>query len=181
MTHILTLLLVCLSATVLNAQQLLISKNSTVSFYSSTVLEDIEGKSTTASSAINPKTGEMLFKVSNTSFQFRKKLMQEHFNENYMESEKFPISEFKGKITGMFDIDKNGTYQVTVTGNLSIHGVNKAYAAPAELIVNNGKVAAKTTFKVKIADHGIKIPSLVFQNIAEFVAVRIHALYQSGN
>ncbi|RZK97803.1 MAG: YceI family protein [Pedobacter sp.] len=178
MKKVLFLVVMCLAGISVHAQDLLISKNAMVSFYSSTVLEDIEAKSTTGTSAINPKTGEMLFKVSNTSFKFPKKLMQEHFNENYMESEKFPFSEFKGKITGAYDVTKNGTYKVIVSGNLNIHGVSKPYSGPAELTVSDGSIAAKASFKVKIADHEIKIPSLVFKNIAEFVEVTIQAIYK---
>lgn len=178
MKKVLILLVICLVGVSARAQGLLICKNATVSFYSSTVLEDIEAKSNTGTSAINVKTGEMLFKVSNTSFRFQKKLMQEHFNENYMESEKFPFSEFKGKITGAYDVTKNGTYKVIVSGNLTIHGVSKPYSGPAELTVSDGGISAKAAFKVKIADHEIKIPSLVFKNIAEFVEVNIQAFYK---
>ncbi|MES2826645.1 MAG: YceI family protein [Bacteroidota bacterium] len=173
----LLILFVLLTAKLPVQAQLLISKNALVSFYSSTVLEDIEAKSNTASSALNPKSGEILFKVSNTSFKFQKKLMQEHFNENYMESEKYPYTEFSGKITGTFDPSKDGTYPVSVTGSLKVHGVAKTYTAPAELVVTNGNITGKASFKVRIADHGIKIPSLVFKNIAEFVEVKVQAVY----
>ena len=181
MKRILTLTVLLFLVRQAGAQQILISKNAIVSFYSSTVVEDIEAKSSSASSAINTSTRELLFKVGNTSFRFPKKLMQEHFNENYMESEKFPYSEFKGKINGSFDPQKDGTYQVMVNGTLNIHGVSKAYSAPAELTVKGADVSAKASFKVKIADHGIKIPTLVFKNIAEFVEVKIQAVYSLNN
>ncbi|MGY4385005.1 hypothetical protein ACVWYN_002041 [Pedobacter sp. UYP24] len=177
----LTLFLICLVNQSLKAQHILVSKNAAISFYSNTVLEDIEAKSTTASSALDTKTGELIFKVSNTSFQFRKKLMQEHFNENYMESERYPLSEFKGKIIGDCNLNINGTYNVKVEGMLLIHGVSKSYTTVAELIVNNEKITASTIFRVRIADHKIQIPSLVFKNIAEFVDVKIMALYQPKN
>jgi polyisoprenoid-binding protein YceI len=176
MKYTLVISLLLLTSSFANAQ-LLVSKNTTVSFFSSTVLEDIEATSQVASSAIDSKTGDLLFKVSNTSFKFRKKLMQEHFNENYMESDKFPYSEFKGKIEGAFDVTKDGSYKVKVSGNLNVHGVTKPYTAPAELTVSNGTVSASAAFKVRIADHGIKIPSLVFKNIAEFVTVKVQAVY----
>jgi polyisoprenoid-binding protein YceI len=178
MKYILTTIVICLAFVTSEAQQLLVTKNALVSFFSSTVLEDIEAKSSLGSSAIDLKTGDLLFKVSNTSFQFKKKLMQEHFNENYMESDKFPFSEFRGKVIGSYDMTKNGIYKVNVTGNLNIHGISKTYTAPAELSVTDGTINAKTSFKVKIDDHGIKIPSLVFKNIAEFVEVKIQAIYK---
>lgn len=173
------LILICsLFNVVTQAQNILISNNAAVSFFSNTILEDIEGKSSLGSSAINANTGDIIFKVSNTSFRFKKKLMQEHFNENYMESDKYPVSEFKGKLEKPIDVSKNGSYSVNVSGKLTVHGVTKDYRSVAEIVVNNGVATAKSVFKVKVADHNIKIPSLVFKNIAEIVEVRIQALYQ---
>lgn len=160
-----------------NAQQILISNNAKVSFFSSTVMEDIEGKSATGGSVIDTKSGNIIFKVKNTSFQFKKKLMQEHFNENYMESEKYPVSEFKGTIKEPINLAADGTYKVTIEGNLNIHGVSKAYKTQADLVVSKGTLNASAVFKVKIADHNIEIPKLVFKNIAESVEVRIQATY----
>ena len=167
--------LFCLSA---NAQNIMISKNAAISFFSSTPAEDIEGKSTLANSVIDTKTHNLIFKVNNTSFQFQKKLMQEHFNENYMESDKYPISTFKGKISDNVDLSTDGTYNVTIDGSLDIHGVTKNYQTKATLVVSKGIITAKTTFKVKIADHQIKVPTIVFAKIAEAVDVRISATYQ---
>lgn len=176
---LLLLLGICLLTMHVHAQDIFISKNAAVSFFSSTVMEDIEGKSTTASSVINAKTREIIFKVSNTSFQFKKKLMQEHFNENYMESDRFPFSKFSGRITDDTDLTKDGNYTVNVEGNLDIHGVTKPYQCKVTLLIAQGIITAKTTFKVKIEDHQIKVPSLVFKNIAEFVEVRLSAVYQA--
>lgn len=171
-----------LCAAILNlpvkAQQIFLSKNAAISFFSSTPAEDIEGKSTAANSALDIKSHNILFKVSNTSFQFKKKLMQEHFNENYMESDKYPVSTFKGKINEDVDLSKDGSYSVTIDGTLDLHGITKAYVTKATLLVNKGIITAKTVFKIKIADHKIEVPSIVFTKIAEAVEVRISALYQ---
>lgn len=161
-----------------HAQDIYTSKNASVSFFSSTVMEDIEGKSNTASSVIDLKSKNIIFKVANTSFQFKKKLMQEHFNENYMESDKYQFSTFKGKITDDADLSKDGIYNVTIEGNLDLHGVVKPYQSKATLTVTKGLITAKTVFKVKIEDHQIKVPTIVFKNIAEFVEVRVSAVYQ---
>ncbi|HEY0177458.1 MAG TPA: YceI family protein, partial [Pedobacter sp.] len=110
-----------------NAQNILISKEASISFFSTTPVEDIEATSTTPNSVIDIKSRNIRFKVTNTSFQFKKKLMQEHFNENYMESDKYPVSTFKGKITDNVDLSKDGTYNVTIDGSLDIHGVTKNY------------------------------------------------------
>lgn len=176
-----SLFILCLSLnglSSLHAQQIYISRNASVSFFSSTVVEDIEGKSTTASAALDIKSKNIVVKVSNTSFQFKKKLMQEHFNENYMESDQFPYSIFNGKITDDVDLSKEGTFNVNVSGTLSVHGISKPYQTKAAITVEKGVISAKTVFKVKIEDHQIKIPSLVFKNIAEYVEVRISAVFQ---
>lgn len=173
-----TLLLLSLVNIFAQAQQILVSNKADLSFFSSTIVEDIEGKSNMGSSVIDASTGNIIFKVRNTSFQFKKKLMQEHFNENYMESDKYPFSEFKGKLDKPIDLKTNGTFKVDVQGNLQVHGVTKPYKTVADIVVNNGIVTAKSVFKVRIAAHKIEIPSLVFKNIAEFVEVRINATYQ---
>lgn len=162
----------------LSAQQVLIAKNATLTFSSSTVMEDIVGTSKTASSALDTKSGEIIFKVSNTSFTFKSKLMQEHFNENYMESEKFPVSSFKGKIQETIDYEKDGSYPVNVSGQLTVHGVTKPYQVKAQLNIKSGVVSATSNFKVRVADHDIKIPKLVFKNIAEVMDVNLNAIYQ---
>lgn len=163
----------------LRAQQILVSNNARVSFFSSTVVEDIEGISNTGSSVIDAKTGNLIFRVNNTSFQFKKKLMQEHFNENYMESEKYPVSAFKGALAEPLNLNLDGVRTVMVEGNLTIHGVTKNYKTKAEITVSKGSLIANAVFKVKIADHGIEIPTLVFKNIAEYVEVRIKAEYKA--
>jgi polyisoprenoid-binding protein YceI len=179
MKKILFIAIICLiRLSSASAQNIFISKQASIGFFSSTSLEDIEATSTTPNSVIDIKSRNILFKVSNTSFQFKKKLMQEHFNENYMESDKYPVSTFKGKITDDVDLSKDGTYNVTIDGSLDIHGVTKNYQSKATLVVSKGVITAKTAFKVRIADHGIKVPSIVFAKIAEAVDVRISATYQ---
>jgi len=168
----------CLSFMAAGAQNIFVSKATSITFFSSTPVEDIEGKSTTASSVVDIKSRNIVFKVSNTSFQFKKKLMQEHFNENYIESDKYPFSIFRGKITDDVDLSKDGSYTVNVEGTLDIHGVTKAYQSKATIVVAKGVITARTTIRVKIEDHQIKVPSIVFKNIAEFVDVRISATYQ---
>lgn len=160
------------------AQHLFISKSASISFFASTPAEDVEATSTKASSVIDTKTRNLIFKVNNTTFEFPKKLMQEHFNENYMESDKFPASTFKGKIRDEIDLEKDGTYNVTIDGSLDIHGVTKNYQTKATLVVSKGTISAKTNFKVTVADHQIKIPTLVFAKIAQIVDVHITAVYQ---
>jgi hypothetical protein len=173
------MILYCLFVTLpVTAQNIYTSKNAALSFFSSTVMEDIEGKSNTASSVLDLKSGNIIFRVANTSFQFKKKLMQEHFNENYIESDKYQFSVFKGKLVQVPDLSKDGNYNLSAEGSLDLHGVIKSYQTKVELIVNKGIISAKSVFKVRIADHQIKVPSMVFKNIAEYVEVRVSAVYQ---
>ncbi|WP_316825940.1 YceI family protein [Pedobacter miscanthi] len=158
--------------------QILVSKTVTSTFFSSTPIEDIDASSKGGASAINTKTNEIIFKVSNSSFQFKKKLMQEHFNENYMESDKYPTSDFKGKIVEPIEFSKPGTYPITIKGNLQIHGVTKAYQVKGSLVITGEEIKAASAFNVKLVDHNIKVPTLVFKQIAETIQVKMTAVYQ---
>lgn len=177
--HIYSMLLLLLGSKATFAQQTnsFVSKAASISFFSSAPLEDIEAKSNLAGSALNIKTGEIIFRVKITSFQFDKKLMQEHFNENYMESDKYPLSEFKGKIEDCEKLAKDGTYKLNVSGTLQIHGVGKPYSTAATFNVKNGTIKAIAAFDVRLADHKISIPSIVGKKIAEVVKVKIEAAY----
>ncbi|MNK05896.1 Protein YceI [compost metagenome] len=155
-----------------------VSKETSITFFSNAPLEDIEAKSTLAASAMNLQTGDIIFRVKNTSFQFDKKLMQEHFNENYMESDRYPLSEFKGKVESADKLTKDGNYTLNVTGTLLIHGVTKPYSTRAAFIVKDGTLKAVTSFQVKLADHKISIPSIVGKKIAEVVKITVDATYK---
>lgn len=158
--------------------QVLKSEQVTISFFSEAPLEDIESKSDEGVSALDLATGEIYFKVPIRSFEFKKSLMQEHFNENYLESDKYPYAEFKGAVQDWKGMLKDGTYPVRVTGNLNIHGVAKAYTVEGKLLRTAGQVSVSSVFPVEVADHHIKIPRLVIKNIAEVVEVKISARYR---
>jgi hypothetical protein len=160
------------------AQSIYISKDAQVSFFSSAPIENIEANTNQAVSAINMNTGSVFFKVPIKSFQFERDLMQEHFNSDYLESDKYPYAEFQGKIEPIPSIAKDGTYPVNVAGQLTIHGVTKPYQGPGTIEVKNGQIIAISSFKVKLADHDIKIPRLLLKNIAEVVDVKVNAAYQ---
>jgi hypothetical protein len=149
------------------------SSNGTITFYSHTPIEDIEAKSEKASSVLNPSNNQIAFLVLNTSFQFSNSLMQEHFNEKYMESEKFPKSSFSGKINEPITWATDGEYKVTATGKLNVHGVSQDRTIPATITIKQGKVSAKSDFLVKTADHKIEIPKLVWEKIAEEIKVNV--------
>lgn len=170
------LLAVCISRTA-PAQDIYVSRNAQISFFSSAPIEDIQAETDKAVSAINTKTGSVYFKVPIKSFQFEKDLMQSHFNSDYLESEKFPYAEFKGKITEPLDAGIDSTFAVNVTGQLTIHGVTKDYSGPGTIKTTGGKISATAAFKVRLADHDITIPRLLMRNIAEVVQVKVNAVY----
>ena len=160
------------------AQDVLVDRQGHITFFSSAILEDITATTNSVSSALNIQTNEIAFKVGIKSFEFRKRLMQEHFNENYMESDKYPHATFAGKINEEVDWGTNGVHEVTASGNLDIHGVRKFYTTKATIEVKNGTIAARTKFNVKLEDHNIKIPRVVVKNIAEVVEVTVSSTYQ---
>ena len=155
-------------------------KNATsgqISFFSSTPVEDIKAESKNVKAAINTQTKKVVFVVPNTSFDFENKLMQEHFNEKYMESEKYKLSNFSGEIQETIDWTKDGEYIITAKGKLNIHGVEQERTIPGKLIIKDGKITLVTNFKVKVADHKIEIPKLVTEKIAQEIDVKVEAAF----
>lgn len=158
------------------AQQTYVSRNAQISFYSQAPIEDIEATTQQAVSAINPQTGAVFFKVPITSFTFDSDLMQSHFNSDYLESDKYPYAEFTGQLSPL--PTGAGSFPVNVTGKLTIHGVTRDYQTPGVIVVSDTAWLASASFQVKLADHGIKVPTLLMRNIAETVQVRVKAAYR---
>jgi polyisoprenoid-binding protein YceI len=153
------------------------AEKSLVSFFSDATIEDITAKNTKASSIFNAATGDVVFSIPIKEFDFAKSLMKEHFNEKYMDTEKFPKSTFQGKIVG-FQEKTNGVQQARAKGKLTIHGVTKEIDVPGTIEVVDGKVVMKSSFIVKLEDYGIAIPQLLWQNIAEQVEVKVEFTYK---
>jgi polyisoprenoid-binding protein YceI len=153
--------------------QRFVTKNGTISFYSETPVENIEAHNKQVNSALDIKSGDLVFKVLIKSFEFEKALMQEHFNENYLESDKFPNATFKGKVINIdkIDLSKNGTYNAKVEGDLTIHGVTNKISETGTFSVKDGKINGKSKFAVLIKDYNIKVPNAVVKNIAESIDV----------
>ncbi len=146
-----------------------------VSFYSKTPLEDITALNSNSVSFI---VGDSIkFSLANTGFIFPKPLMQEHFNENYMESTKYPKSTFSGKINEKTDLTKDGVYRVSCSGLLYIHGVEKRITVPGVFEVKNGQVNLKASFPILLDDYNIKRPNIVIEKIAEQIEIKIDADY----
>jgi len=152
------------------------TKNGNIKFYSETPIETIEATNNQVNAALDSQTGDLVFKVLIKSFQFEKALMQEHFNENYMESDKLPNSTFKGKVTNLSSIDfsKEGSYEAMIEGDMTIHGVTKQISEKGTFTVKPGdKIHGYSKFNIKPADYEIKIPGTVVKNIAETIEVTV--------
>lgn len=148
---------------------------SVISFFSSSPLEDIKAINTKSAFVLNTATNDLHVGVTMVYFKFEKALMEEHFNENYVESDKYPTSVFKGKILENIDYSLDKENKVTVKGTLSLHGVTKEVEMKGTLSKKDDSILIASDFKIKIADYNIKIPSLYVQNIAEVVDVSVTA------
>ena len=160
-----------------------VTKNGNIRFYSEGKIEKIEAMNHQVNAAMNSQTGDFVFKVLMKSFQFEKALMQEHFNENYVESDKFPTATFLGKTANIKDINftKDGSYPATVEGKLTIHGVTHDVKATGTFEVKKDVVQGKAKFFVTLADYNINIPSAVVSNIAKAVEVTVDVTLEKFN
>src|SRR4051794_23049574 len=161
--NLMAVLFLMLCAAVSYSQDKFYTKTGRIDFFSKASLEDIEANNKTVTAVLDSKSGALQFAVQMKGFEFEKKLMQEHFNENYVESDKFPKAEFRGTISNNSEINytKDGTYTARVKGKLTIHGVTKDVETTGTVKVDGGKLDTKSTFDVKLSDYDIKIPSVV--------------------
>ncbi len=174
------LLLSTLIPMMAGAQERYGTRSGHITFFSETPMENIEAHNHKVSSVIDPATGAIQFAVLVKAFEFEKSLMQEHFNENYMESNTFPKADLKGTVEGMSAAQYKvpGVYAVTVKGDLTIHGVTRKVVEKGTITVEkSGAVVATSEFKVKPEDHGIAIPGVVRPNIAEHILVKVNMSY----
>jgi len=155
------------------------TKNGFIGFYSHTPMEDIKAENNQVAAVLDAGTGEMVFQVLIKSFHFEKALMEEHFNENYMESEKYPKSTFKGKITNLSSVDfsKNGTYDVTVEGDLTLRNVTNKVNARGTIEVITGGINANSKFNIAPEDYKIEIPGVVREKISKDLEVTVSMKY----
>jgi hypothetical protein len=162
-----------------SAQGIYKSVSSEISFFSEAPLENIHAINKEGKSLINTSNNEIAVIVAIRGFKFEKNLMEEHFNENYMESDKYKTSVFKGKINEQIDFTKEGEYPVTATGVLEMHGVKKDLTIAGTLTIKGGQLFLTTKFDVKLEEHKIKVPKAVIKNIAETIEVTAHITYEA--
>ncbi len=174
------LLSIALMLTASLSAQKIFTRTGYVKFYSEAPIENIEAVNEQVSSVIEISDGSFAFLVPIKGFVFEKALMQEHFNENYMESGKYPKGSFKGKIKdiGSINFEKDGEYQATFTGTMSIHGVEKEITEKATIVIKNGKASLSSKFNLRPEDYGVEIPAGKRDNISEVVEVTVKMDYE---
>ena len=152
-----------------------LTKTGHISFFSDGPLEKIEGHNKQVNAVLDSKNGDFVFKILMKSFIFEKALMQEHFNENYVESDKFPNATFVGKVTNLEAIDfaKPGAYEAKVEGKLTIHGQTQAVSTIGTFEVKGDGIDGKSVVVVKLADYQISIPGAVTGKIAEEIEITV--------
>ena len=158
-------------------QELYTCKNTHITLFSKALIEDIKAATSSGVSVYNATTGELDFSVPISTFQFEKAFMQQHFNSDYMESDKYPRAIFKGKIQEHIDVAKDGTYPINVTGDLTVHGITQKRTIQGTATIKNGIISMVSEFMVKCADHNIDIPQILFYHIAESIKVTVSATY----
>jgi hypothetical protein len=153
--------------------QTYMTRNGLIGFYSKMPLEDIKAENNQVYAVIDAGKKNLAFTLLVKGFLFEKALMQEHFNENYIESDKYPKAVFTGAYIGDVPVAKDGVYNVTIKGNLTMHGVTKPLEVAATIEVKAGKLLGRSSFKLKPEDYNITIPSVVRDKIAKEMSVTV--------
>lgn len=154
--------------------QMYVGSSSKVQFFSYTAVENIDATSSSATTVLNTATNQVACEMKIKDFKFKNGLMEEHFNENYMESDKYPKASFRGKINETVDYTKDGTTSVTMTGDLTIHGVAKPRTINATVTVKGETITVDSKFAVTVKDHNITVPEAMGAKIATVVSVTMH-------
>ena len=155
-------------------RELFITREGTIEFFSSTLIEDIKAVNSQVSCVLNKTTGEFAFQVPIKGFAFKNALMQEHFNENYLESDLYPKSVFKGKIKDWKDLEiSDKEVEITVEGEITIHGVKRNTIESAKIWNAEDKIKGECKFDITVADYNIKIPRILRDNIAKIIEVSV--------
>lgn len=183
MKKIAFLTIVVLIFTMAGQAQKYVTKNGFIRFYSDAPIEKIEATNRQVNAAMDITTGDFVFRVLMKSFTFEKALMQEHFNENYIESDKFPNATFLGKIINIkeVNISKDGNYPVTVEGKLTMHGETKQVSEKGTFEVKEGKLIGKAKFNIFLSDYKISIPNTVVNNISKTIEITVEVVLDKLN
>jgi polyisoprenoid-binding protein YceI len=158
------------------AQARYFTKTGVIRFYSKAPLEDIEAVHKTVTAVLDATTGAMQFAVHMKGFEFKKALMQQHFNENYVESDQYPRAEFKGSLTDKEAVTytTDGTYPVVVHGRLTLHGITREIQVPGTIQVVGGRLLGRSSFTLQLSDYNIAIPALVKDKVSNTISVTVN-------
>jgi polyisoprenoid-binding protein YceI len=159
------------------AQGKYMTKTGLISFFSASIMEDIEARNNKVAAVLDLTTGQLAFAVPIREFQFKRTLMQEHFNENYMESEKYPKATFTGQVVNAAQVLKllsTASQNVEVEGQMTMHGVSHKVAVSGTLQLRDGQLVVFAYFNIAPADYAIDVPLLVREHIAKSVSVRVN-------
>lgn len=164
-----------LAALVSSAQDTYYTKSGKIKFFSKTSVEDIDATNKSAVCILDSRTGDLQFAVLMKGFEFKKALMQEHFNKDYVESNKFPKAEFKGQITNNSEIryTADGTYTAGVKGKLTIHGVTKEIETTGKITVTNGQITTSSSFTIQLPDYKVKVPAVTRSQISDNIKITV--------
>ncbi|SEJ11008.1 YceI-like domain-containing protein [Cyclobacterium xiamenense] len=173
--------IVLISAAFVSPVEKLVSQKTHISFFSSTPVEDITADNYKATSTLDTSTGDLVFSVPMQSFEFEKALMQKHYNgKDFLDTKSFPKSKFVGKITNLDEVDfsRNGTYEASVSGEMTIKGVTNSVEEKGTILVKDGRVAAESTFDLTLADYGINFKNgKPASNIAKTIEITFKGEY----
>lgn len=180
MIKLIVAIVLIFSTNVLNAQKVFATKTGQLFFNASGGIEKIAAVNNQVDSKFVDATGQIIFGVLVKGFKFENQLMEDHFNENYMESSQFPKADFKGYIKNIKDVDfsKEGKYSINIEGNLTIHGVSQKVSTNGQLEIIQGKPSITGEFSVKIKDFGIK-GLYIGEKIANEAKIRVNCKYQN--
>lgn len=153
------------------------TRDARIDLFSKTSMEDIKAVNKSGTAVVDTKTGNMEWKVLIKNFLFEKALMQEHFNENYLESDKYPSATFKGLISNLSEVNfsKDGAYKTQVKGKMTIHGVEREVTVPGTITVSGKSFKVNTQFPVACADYNIAVPDAVRDKIAKEINITVSA------
>ena len=158
----------------LSAQSVYVSDSSQVSFFSETPIESISALNSASTAMVNMSDQTVKVQVPVAAFQFQNKLMQDHFNEGYLEPEKFPYATFRGKLSDSLDFSIDTVYAVQAIGMLNVHGINRVHTLLGNMVCKDSIVQLNSEFNLVLEDHNVKVPGVVFESIAKQVKVDVY-------
>ena len=158
-------------------QSVYLATGGKASFFSATSMENIDAVTQSMTGVLTAATNDVIFTVPLRTFKFKSALMEEHFNEKYVESEKYPKSTFKGKINEKIDWTRDTVATVTATGDMTLHGVTKTTTETGKLTIKEGKINLEVVIDVALKDYNIEVPKIVTQSIAEVIKVTMNCTF----